>query len=59
MSLSDDELATLLAAGGDDEIHDLIAAGNIAEAISVAKFNAFDREHLFAQRDQVARQTGA
>jgi hypothetical protein len=48
-----------MAAGGDDEVRDLIAGGHVAEAIGVAKFNAFEREHPFAQRDQIARQRGA
>jgi hypothetical protein len=52
-------LAAILAAGGDDEVRDLIAAGQVAEAIGVARFNAFEREHPFAQRDQVARLRGA
>jgi hypothetical protein len=39
ITLSADELAALLAAGGDDEVRDLIAAGRIAEAIGVARFN--------------------
>jgi hypothetical protein len=59
ITLSADELAALLAAGGDDEVRDLIAGGHVAEAIGVAKFNAFEREHPFAQRDQIARQRGA
>ncbi|HMQ35147.1 MAG TPA: hypothetical protein PKD53_30795 [Chloroflexaceae bacterium] len=40
ISLSADELAALLAAGGDDEVRDLIAAGRVAEAIGAARFNA-------------------
>ena len=67
ITLSADEFAALLAAGSDDEVRDLlaklarsaIAAGQVAEAIGVAKFNAFEREHPFAQRDQIARQRGA
>jgi hypothetical protein len=67
ITLSADELAALLDAGGDDEVRDLlaqparsaIAAGHVAEALGVAKFNAFEREHPFAQRDQIARQRGA
>ena len=39
ITLSADELSALLATGGDDEVRDLIAAGRIAEAIGVAKFN--------------------
>ncbi|GAB4448928.1 MAG: hypothetical protein OHK0015_53880 [Chloroflexi bacterium OHK40] len=39
ISLSADELAALLQAGGDDEVRDLIAAGRVAEAIGVARFN--------------------
>jgi len=46
ITLSADELAALLATGGDDEVRDLlaqparsaIAAGQVAEAIGVAKF---------------------
>ena len=60
-------LAALLAAGGDDKVRNLlaqparsaIAGGLIAEAPGLAKFNAFERQHPFAQRDQVARQRGA
>lgn len=37
--LSADELAALLAAGGDDEVRDLIAAGRVAEAIGIARFH--------------------
>lgn len=37
--MSADELAELLAAGGDDEVRELIAAGRVAEAIGVARFN--------------------
>lgn len=59
ITLSADELAALLAAGGDDEVRDLITAGHIAEALGLAKFNAFERAHPFAQRDQIARQRGA
>jgi hypothetical protein len=55
ITLSVDELATLLAAGGDDEVRDLIAAGQIAEAIGVARFNAFEQQHPFPQRDNAAR----
>jgi hypothetical protein len=40
IALSADELAALLEAGGDDEVRDLIAAGLVAEAIGVARFNA-------------------
>jgi len=36
--LTADELAKLFA-GADDEVHALIAAGRVAEAIGVAKFN--------------------
>jgi hypothetical protein len=57
--LSADELAALLAAGSDAEVRDLIAAGRIAEALGVATFNTFERQHPFAQRDQVARRRGA
>jgi hypothetical protein len=59
ITLSADELATLLAAGGDDEVRDLIATGQIAEAIGVARFNAFEQQHPFAHRDQIARLRGA
>jgi hypothetical protein len=38
ITLSADELAALLA-GADDEVHDLLAAGRVAEAIGVATFN--------------------
>ena len=41
ITLSADELAALLAAGGDDEVRDLIAAGHVAEAIG---FRALDRK---------------
>lgn len=34
-----DELAELLAAGGDDEVRELLAVGRVAEALGVAKFN--------------------
>lgn len=34
-----DELAELLAAGGDDEVRELIAAGWVAEALGLARFN--------------------
>lgn len=39
ITLSADELVALLAAGGDDEVRELIAAGRVAEAIGVARFN--------------------
>lgn len=39
IALTADELAALLAAGGDDEVRDLIAAGRVAEALAVARFN--------------------
>jgi hypothetical protein len=39
ITLSADKLAALLAAGGDDEVRDLIAAGKVAEAIGLARFN--------------------
>jgi uncharacterized protein YgbK (DUF1537 family) len=59
INLSAEDLATLLATGGDDEVRDLIAAGQVAQALGVARFNAFERQHPFLQRDQVARQRGA
>jgi hypothetical protein len=58
IALSAEGLAALFAAGGDDEVCDLIAAGQIAEAIGVARFNAFEREHPFAQRGQTASRRG-
>jgi hypothetical protein len=45
ITLSADELAALLAAGGDDEVRELIAAGKVAEAIAVARFAAFERAY--------------
>lgn len=39
IAISADELAALLAAGGDDEVRELLAAGQVAEAIAVARFN--------------------
>jgi len=39
ITLSADELAALLATGGDDAVRDLIAAGRVAEALDVARFN--------------------
>jgi hypothetical protein len=39
ITLSADELTALLAASNDDEVRDLIAAGRVAEAIGVARFN--------------------
>lgn len=56
--LTADELEQLLA-GADEEVHELIAAGRVAEAIGVARFNAFEQQHPFAQRDLVARCRGA
>lgn len=38
IALTADELAQLLA-GADDEVHALLAAGRVAEAIGVARFN--------------------
>jgi hypothetical protein len=35
ITLSADELAALLAAGGDDEVRDLIAARRVAEAMAL------------------------
>ena len=34
-----DEFAALLSTGGDDEVRELIAAGRVAEAIGLARFN--------------------
>lgn len=45
ITLSADELAALLAAGGDDEVRELIAAGKVAEAIGLARFYAFERDY--------------
>jgi hypothetical protein len=39
IAITADELATLIAAGGDDEVRELLAASQIAEAIAVARFN--------------------
>lgn len=39
IALNADELAALLQVGGDDEVRELIAAGRVAEAIGVARFN--------------------
>ncbi|MEI8305481.1 MAG: hypothetical protein WCF99_00315 [Chloroflexales bacterium] len=39
IAITADELAALIAAGGDDEVRDLLAAGQVAEAIGVARFN--------------------
>ena len=58
IALTADELAALLT-GADDEVRALIAADRVAEAIGVARFNTFEQQHPFAQRDQVARQRGA
>jgi hypothetical protein len=66
IALTADALAELLA-GLDDEVRELLAqparsafaAGRVAEALGVARFNAFEQQHPFAQRDQVARQRGA
>jgi len=38
IALTADELAQLLA-GADDEVHELLATGRVAEALGVAKFN--------------------
>ena len=38
ITLTADELTALLA-GADDEVHELIATGRVAEAIGVARFN--------------------
>ncbi|NTU79283.1 MAG: hypothetical protein HGA45_07750 [Chloroflexales bacterium] len=38
IALTADELEQLLA-GADDEVHDLLAAGRVAEAVGVARFN--------------------
>ncbi len=59
ITLTADELSALLAAGLDDEVRELIGAGRVAEGIAVARFNAFEQQHPFAQRDQVARIRGA
>jgi hypothetical protein len=64
--LTADELEQLLV-GLDDEVCALLAqparsafaAGHVAEAIAVVRFNAFERQHPFYQRDQVARFCGA
>ncbi|NTU85563.1 MAG: hypothetical protein HGA45_40450 [Chloroflexales bacterium] len=58
IALTADELAQLLA-GADDEVHDLLAVGRVAEALGVARFNAFEQQHPFYQRDLVARCRGA
>lgn len=58
ITLTADALAELLA-GLDDEVRELIAAGRVAEGLGVARFNAFEQQHPFAQRDQLARQRGA
>jgi hypothetical protein len=42
-----------------DELAALLAAGQVAEALGAAKFNAFERQHPFAQRDHIARQRGS
>lgn len=39
ITMSADELAELIAAGGDDEVRELIAAGRVAEALGLASFN--------------------
>jgi hypothetical protein len=39
IAITADELAALIAAGGDDEVRDLLAAGQVIEAIAVARFN--------------------
>lgn len=58
IALSADQLAELLA-GLDDEVRELIAAGRVAEGLAVARFNVFEQQHPFAQRDLVARIRGA
>ena len=39
IAITADELAALIAAGGDDEVRELLAVGQVAEAIAVARFN--------------------
>jgi hypothetical protein len=39
IAITADELAALIAAGGDDEVRELLAAGLVAEAIGLARFN--------------------
>jgi hypothetical protein len=39
IAITADELAALIAAGGDDDVRDLLAAGQVAEAIAVARFH--------------------
>ena len=39
IAITADELAALIAAGGDDEVRELLAAGQVDEAIAVARFN--------------------
>jgi len=44
ITLSVDALAELLA-GLDDEVRELLAVGRVAEAIGLARFNAFEATH--------------
>ena len=39
IAITADELAALIVAGGDDEVRELLAAGQVAEAVAVARFN--------------------
>ena len=39
IAITADELAALITAGGDDEVRELLASGQVAEAIAVARFN--------------------
>ena len=59
IAITADELAALIAAGGDDEVRELLAAGQVAEAIGLARFNAFERANPFYQRDLIATISGA
>lgn len=45
IAISADELAALIAAAGDNEVRDLLAAGQVAEAIGLARFSACERAY--------------
>jgi hypothetical protein len=41
--LTADEIDLLFNTGADDEVRDLIAAGRVADALAIARFNACER----------------
>jgi hypothetical protein len=55
IAITADELAALLAqparsaiaAGGDDEVRELLASGQVAEAIAVARFNVAEATYTW------------